>query len=156
MCRHVCIDCGQDEITKTASSPEGRLIREPAELTWNREGEVNTTAKVICSPEVHPSGIQQHKLNLFQHQHIINPRTWLYWKNLMNACPQKQYCDTISGRNILDLQSIAFSYAMSAAYHKYNLWSENGFIFTCAKTILPRWWHRWRGIWRRIVAIFQI
>lgn len=30
---NVCIDCGEDEITRTASSLEGRLIREPAELT---------------------------------------------------------------------------------------------------------------------------
>ena len=34
--------------------------------------------KVICSPWAHPSGIQQHKLNLYQHQHIITPRTWIY------------------------------------------------------------------------------
>lgn len=95
-----------------------------------QRGDVNTTEKVICSPWVHPSGIQQHKLNLSQHQHIINPRTWLYWKNLMNARLRKQYCNTIPDRNILDLQSISFSYAMSTAYHKYNLWNENGFIFT--------------------------
>lgn len=76
--QHVCIDCGEDKITRTASSPEARLIRESAELTWNRGGDVHTTEKVICSPWIHPSGIQQHKPNLSQHQHIINPHTWLY------------------------------------------------------------------------------
>ena len=99
---------------------------------------MSATEKVICSPWAHPSGIQQHKPNLSQHQHIINPHTWLYWKNLMNACLQKQYCNTISNRNILDLQSISFSYATSTAYHKYNLSSESGFIFTCARTILQK------------------
>lgn len=83
-------DCGKDGITMAASSPEGQLIREPAELTWNRGGDVNTTEKVICSPWIHPSGIQQHKPNLPHHQHIINPHTSLYWKNLMNARLQKQ------------------------------------------------------------------
>lgn len=60
----------------------------------------------------------------------------------MNARLQKQYCNTISDRNILDLQSISFSYAMSTAYHKCNLWSESRFIFTCAREIL--WKVRWR------------
>lgn len=103
-----------------------------------RRGDVSATEKVICSPWAHPSGIQQHKPNLSQHQHIINPHTWLYWKNLMNARLQKQYCNTVSNRNILDLQSISFSYATSTAYHKYNLSSESGFIFTCARTIVQK------------------
>lgn len=103
---------------------------------------MNTTEKVICSPWVHPSGIQQHKPNLYLHQHIINPHTWLYWKNLMKACLQKQYCNTISDRNILDIQCISFSYAMSTAYHKCNLRRESGFIFTCTRTILQRGWQK--------------
>lgn len=127
---HVCIDCGMDENTRAASSPEEQLIREPAQLSWNRRVDVNTTEKVICSPWIHQSGMQWHKPNLSQHQHIINPHTSFYWKNLMNACLQKQYCNSASDRNILDLQSISFSYAMSAAYHKHNLLSESGFIFT--------------------------
>lgn len=119
-----------------------------------QRGDVNTTEKVICSPWVHPSGIQQHKLNLSQHQHIINPRTWLYWKNLMNARLRKQYRNTISERNILDLQSISFSYAMSTAYHKYNLWSGNGFVFTwkCGFHTRQSWE---KEIWH-IVVILQI
>lgn len=62
----------------------------------------------------------------------------------MNARLQKQYCNTISDRNILDLQSISFSYAMSTAYHKYNLWSESGFIFTYGRQSLQRWGRNWR------------
>lgn len=45
----------------------------------------NTTGKVICSPWLHPSGMQEHKLNPSQHQHIINPHTWLYWKSLVSV-----------------------------------------------------------------------
>lgn len=116
-----------------ASSPEGQVIREPEELTWNRGGDANTTEKVICSPWIHPSGIQRHKPNLLHHQHIINPHTSLYRKNLMNARLQKQYCNSISDKNILDPQSISFSYAMSPAYHKYNLSGESRLIFTRAR-----------------------
>lgn len=122
-----------------------------------QRGDVNTTEKVICSPWVHPSGIQQHKLNLSQHQHIINPRTWLYWKNLMNARLRKQYCNTIPDRNILDLQSISFSYAMSTAYHKYNLWSENGFIFTWKSGFQQRDEEKsGKEILKHIVIVLQI
>lgn len=111
-----------------------------SQSSWHatEEGDVNTTEKVICSPWIHPSGIQQPEPNLSQHQHIINPQTLLYWKNLMNASLQKQYWNTISDRNILDLQSISFSYAMSTAYHKYNLWSKSGFVFTCVRQSLQK------------------
>lgn len=122
-----------------------------------RRGDVSATEKVICSPWAHPSGIQQHKPNLSQHQLIINPHTWLYWKNLMNARLQKQYCNTVSNRNILDLQSISFSYATSTAYHKYNLSSESGFIFTCARTIVQKagggW--GWGGIEDVLMRFFK-
>lgn len=67
-----------------------------SQQSWHETEKETWTEKVICSPCVHPSGIQQRKLNLSQHQHIINPCTWLYWKNLMNARLQKQYCKTIA------------------------------------------------------------
>lgn len=44
---------------------------------------------------------------------------------------------------------------MSTAYHKYNLWSESGFIFTCARKILQKVRQRWGRNWRHIVVILQ-
>lgn len=82
------------------ASPEGQLVREPAELTWNRGGDVNTTEKVICSPWIHPSGIQQHKPNLPPPSAHHKPTHLPLLKEPMNARLQKQYGNSVSDENI--------------------------------------------------------